>query len=399
MKTLQINGYSNAEMKIIHFNNGSGGGVKSVIFNLIHFTQIPNTTHEIIYTLDSEKSLVHPVVLNGEIEEHKFYFSKNWNLYHTCRKLAEFIPDGDCIIVAHDWLELAMCSLLGLKNRVVFFVHGDYDYYYSLAVRYAHVIDLYVCVAESISEKLMRLIPNRRKDIYYNRFPVRLANESRSINQVKNILFIGRCEDAKGYNLLPIIDRYLREWDISMHWTIISGGTADNRVTWTNNNQVEFLGQLNNKEVLEIIPNSDILILPSLLEGMPLSVIEAMSAGVVPIVNDIPGGLQELVVNYKTGFKIKNNQPEHYALKIKELHNNQELLMELSVNAICHVKNMFSPEKATMEIEQLFQNIPISTNRKIMKRTEGSRLDRSLIPNELVVFIRKLKKLINKLSY
>ena len=52
---------------------------------------------------------------------------------------------------------------------------------------------------------------------------------------------------------------------------------------------VEFLGRLNHQQLAEELNASDIFILPSFYEGLPLVLIEAMACGLRAICTDLPG--------------------------------------------------------------------------------------------------------------
>lgn len=187
------------KLNIVHFANGSGGGVFSVIQNLLQFSSNPGIQNHVIFTINKKQfpNFKVPEII-GAKSIQVLYFSPTWNFYYTCKQLAKLLPGGKAVIVAHDWLELGMASNLGLQNPVVQVVHGDYDYYYELAETHSGIINKYVTVAENIKTKLVSRIPDRKKDIEYLRFPVpgglaRVEEENRC-----NIIFIGRLSEGKG---------------------------------------------------------------------------------------------------------------------------------------------------------------------------------------------------------
>jgi hypothetical protein len=111
-------------LKIVHFHNGSGGGILSVIRNLLAYRQHPDIENHVIYTINIEQ--IHDYKINhlvGAASERVFYYSPKWNFYFTCRQLAKLLPDDEALMVAHDWLELAMISNLGLNYPVVQFIN------------------------------------------------------------------------------------------------------------------------------------------------------------------------------------------------------------------------------------------------------------------------------------
>ena len=111
-------------IKIFHFHNGTGGGVLSVIRNLIAFQQNADIESHVIFTINTDeiKNFKMPL-LKGVESSQVFYYNSQWNFYHTTRQLAKLLIDRDCILIAHDWLELGMVSNLGLNNPVVHVLH------------------------------------------------------------------------------------------------------------------------------------------------------------------------------------------------------------------------------------------------------------------------------------
>ena len=202
-------------MRVYHFHNGSGGGVLSVISNLLKFSNNPEIENHTIYTINKDIATKFKInELEGAVSGQLFYYSPKWNFFYTCRQLAKLLPDSNAVIAAHDWIELGMMSNLGLQNPLVFFLHGDYEYYYQLAKLHEKAIDQFICIAQSIQTKLSGLITSRQTDIQYNRFPVPEVNYNPEKKNNGKIIFIGRLTDGKGYPLLPVIAKKLLEQNI-----------------------------------------------------------------------------------------------------------------------------------------------------------------------------------------
>ena len=287
--------------------------------------------------------------LEGAASQKIFYYSPKWNFYYTCRQLAKLLPNKDAVVIAHDWLELGMMSNLGLQNPLVLFLHGDYEYYYQLRKLHEKAIDRFICVAQSIQIKLAERLPQRKNDIEYNRFPVPEVKYNPQKKNKGNIIFIGRLTAGKGYTLLPVIAKKICERNIDATWHIVGtpDGEMKEEVVWDNNIRVHFYKNISNDEVLRLLQEMEIFILPSVAEGTPVTVVEAMKAGAIPLVNNINGGIQELVENDSTGYKINDNNVEEYAKKITELIQNEMLAERLRKNCIEKANALFDPYQNT----------------------------------------------------
>jgi glycosyltransferase involved in cell wall biosynthesis len=365
-----------SKIKVYHFHNGGGGGVLAVIKNLLLFSANSNIENHVIYTINKQLTRQYNIEnIEGAASQHVYYYTGSNNFYHTCHYLAKLLPDEKAVIIAHDWLELGMVSNLGLKNPLILFLHGDYDYYYDLAKKHVAAIDLFITVAGNIATQLVEFLPEKKDDILYLRVPVALANcNAKTENNGFNIIFVGRLTEAKGYNLLPVIAEKLQALNIDVNWHIVGEGveTKINMRSWTKNVKVKFYDYKSNNDVMQILTGMQLLILPSLAEGMPMVIAEAMKAGVVPIVNNIKGGVQEMVINKYTGYTIQNNAVENYTEKIIQLVNNKDQLEEMKKNGVGLANQLFNPLVNTTAIEEKIMAVAAGKKNKYPVKVYGA---------------------------
>ncbi|HEX9513715.1 MAG TPA: glycosyltransferase family 4 protein [Puia sp.] len=384
------------KIRIYHFHNGGGGGVLSVIRNLLRFSSDADIENHVIYTInkDSHPSGYPVNRLDGASSERVFYYSPNWNFYYTCRRLARLLPDDKAIIVAHDWLELGMASSLGLNNPVVQFLHGDYPYYYQLAEKHRSCIDMQIAVSRTISEKLKKLEPERAGSIVHKYFPVPFvkANEY-PVNGV-NIIYIVRDinDESKNFRLLPAINNLLAEKGIRVHWTVVGTGKTDEefRQAWGQQENYTYFRGLPNERLLELLAAHHLFILPSFNEGLPVTVVEAMKAGCIPLISDWGGATDELVVDGLNGYYLKPDDSHGYARKIAQLYADRELMISMAANALKNANELFDPYKNTSGIEEAILRSRKFSASKVPQRVYGSRLDQRWIPNFFTKMIRSL---------
>lgn len=91
----------------------------------------------------------------------------------------------------------------------------------------------------------------------------------------------------------------------------------------------------------------DIYVQPSRQEGLGLSVLEAMSCGICPIVSNV-GGLAEIVRHNIDGLVVEPENPNELAARIEELFNNPESRLSFGIAAKERISEAFQLKKMMM---------------------------------------------------
>jgi len=118
------------------------------------------------------------------------------------------------------------------------------------------------------------------------------------------------------------------------------------------NENVHFLGMRN--DIPEILIASDSFILPSLWEGLPMALIEAMASGLPVIATDV-SGTRQVVESGKTGIMVEPGNVPGLAHSIKELLNEPEQAQIMGKEAREKMETMFSAKKQAEEYLTLFE--------------------------------------------
>lgn len=92
---------------------------------------------------------------------------------------------------------------------------------------------------------------------------------------------------------------------------------------------IAFLGFLNNKEMIQFFASTDIFVMPSRFENAPITLIEALASG-IPIVASDVGGIPEILCDGKYGILVEPENPIELARNILELTDNLELRTKMS---------------------------------------------------------------------
>lgn len=97
----------------------------------------------------------------------------------------------------------------------------------------------------------------------------------------------------------------------------------------------------NRDDVASILASTDLFVLPSLFEGMPMSVLEAMAAGCAVVATDV-GGTQDVVVSGQTGLLVPPEDSGALAEAILELLSDEEKRQAFARNGRRRIELNFS---------------------------------------------------------
>ncbi|MFW5983168.1 MAG: glycosyltransferase [bacterium] len=125
--------------------------------------------------------------------------------------------------------------------------------------------------------------------------------------------------------------------------------------------KVIFLGKT--QDVVNVLWASDLFLMPSLYEGMPIACMEAMKCCVPPIVFQNTPRLQDLVKHNETGFCVDRSSNNYTALLL-ECFNTKHKLSKIDVNANGFITKKFGMiQSINMYLEILqFSIIPVTRN-------------------------------------
>jgi glycosyltransferase involved in cell wall biosynthesis len=111
------------------------------------------------------------------------------------------------------------------------------------------------------------------------------------------------------------------------------------------------LGQ--RSDVPALLASSDAFVLPSTREGLPLSVLEAMAAGVPVVASDIPG-TDEVITDEQNGLLFPAGDAGALARCLRRLLNDRELGVRVAAAARTRVLTEFSAEAMAGRVEQVY---------------------------------------------
>ncbi|MFZ1545574.1 MAG: glycosyltransferase, partial [Candidatus Nitrotoga sp.] len=214
-------------------------------------------------------------------------------------------------------------------------------------VGYQDMIDLNIVTTKHLAEWMQgRGADGTRIRVMYTGVRAAQANSLVEVrNQIRAelnipanvpvIVFAGRICEQKRPALLAEILKSALNHGLIFRALIIGDGEQKGQLEgllsqYKLNANVQMLGSVSHQRWLDILVASDILLLPSQYEGISIALLEAMAAGVVPVVANVGG--QEEIVSPDAGLLIPHgiNELQEYLDAIRRLLSNSAELQQMS---------------------------------------------------------------------
>ena len=264
------------------------------------------------------------------------------------RELAEFRPTAVLANLSATSFEVLRYVPAGVFR--IGMAQSNHSGAYRLVQSYARQVDLMAAISKTIKDTLAALPEFANVEVKYLPLGVPIPEEKslpqRDFKAPLRILYLGRLDrEHKRVHLLPAIFSRLRDSGIPFHWTIAGNGperaALEAQIKSEANQTVSFAGQVAYAGVPALLASHDIFLLVSDSEGLPLSLLEAMGYGLVPVVSDLPSGIGE-VVDENTGKRVAPENIAGYAEAMIWLHHHREERRQLSERARKRVERDFS---------------------------------------------------------
>ncbi|PMB51458.1 colanic acid biosynthesis glycosyltransferase WcaL [Fischerella thermalis CCMEE 5201] len=162
----------------------------------------------------------------------------------------------------------------------------------------------------------------------------------------KRLLFVGRLAEAKGLPILLESLTLLKQTHADIILTIVGDGPNRQKLQQLTielelTQNVNFVGYKSQAEVRTYFQQTDVFVMSSFAEGIPVVLMEAMAAG-VPVVATQIAGISELVENGVNGYLVPPGEPNILAECIEKLLSNHLLRVQFSTLGRAKVETDFN---------------------------------------------------------
>ncbi len=175
---------------------------------------------------------------------------------------------------------------------------------------------------------------------------------------------VGRIHPQKGHGLLVEITEELLLEHKSLLFLIIGKGYLEKeliRKIKTLNVSEHFLFLGEREDIPELLSCMDIFVLPSIREGFPNTILEAMASSLPVVATDV-GGVRELIIPDETGFIVPSADISALYESLSKLIKDKDLRIKMGNAGFERVKQ-FSIEKMAKETEDLYEELIPARNR------------------------------------
>jgi len=149
------------------------------------------------------------------------------------------------------------------------------------------------------------------------------------------VIFVGRIDENKGVEYLIKAFLHVRKNKKSASLLIVGDGPLKKRLenNYGSMDDVHFLGRIPHEEIPEYLAACDLFVLPSIIEGQGLVLMEALASGLPVIASDLRG-ISELIIDGENGMLTKAGDENELAEKMELILDDIKLQRNISANNI-----------------------------------------------------------------
>ena len=258
-----------------------------------------------------------------------------------------------------------MCMWFG--NKVVLHIHaGDFhDYLENRSIsgkkkmiRFLGSIDKIVVLSDSWYQYITKYVSPERVEIIGNPAVTLEEGQAGGDKPDVHILFAGNICKRKGvYDLIEAV-KCLQHRNIKVN-IYGDGDVRDLKEVIRESNLediVSIRGWVPYACIGNIYNGMDIFVLPSYMEGLPMSILEAMGKG-IPVISTNIGGIPEAVLQGQNGFIVEPGDIKGLAEKLELLICNEKLRLSMGKKSREIVEEKFSIAIIRIKLELMYRQL------------------------------------------
>jgi glycosyltransferase involved in cell wall biosynthesis len=272
------------------------------------------------------------------------------------------------------WRKTICANIAALfRVPVLFHLHGSEmkTFYFAqrpyvrrLISRQLERVNRVIVLSDSWRDFINEIAPRARVTIIPNYVSTPVLSTPRPGHDGTRVIFLGLLGNRKGiYDLLAAFSRIAPS--VPKMQLLIGGNGEVDKVTeavgtYGIGAQVKVLGWVSGDTKAALLQTGDIFVLPSYNEGLPVSILEAMSWA-IPVISTFVGGIPQLVRDGTDGVLINAGDVSALAQALLRLGQDCALRQRMGHAARTRVESSFSREVVLPRLESIYREL--NTNR------------------------------------
>ncbi len=276
-----------------------GSGIRTYVETISQ--ELKTREHQLFYACPSAENMLKDANIT---KEQHLEISQHQTPQQAIELLLNFIIKNNVdFIINNDNPFVAMAAPL-LPCPIISIGHLATTSVATLTCYQHQWVDHIVAISEDMKATFINKykVPPSKVNIIYNGVESQPYVKNTTYNNKLHVTFAGGTNTRKGGDkVLHAVLNQKDQWQgIHLHWF---GKIEDtHREKLDNIDFITIYGNVPRSIFVEKLSSSDVLLLPSLSEGCPMVMLEAMSHGVIPIASDGKGAMSRLVTHGEEGF-------------------------------------------------------------------------------------------------
>ena len=274
---------------------------------------------------------------------------------------------GDVVSLKRKYIYFKLASLFKLK--LIYHFHGAY-YFYLISknstfwrnriIEMFEAVDVVICLSNSWKNEIKKNAPHANIVVIPNSVKLPLLTSKVYNSEIIAILYLGLICERKGiFDLIKVFMRLIKDGNnivlnIGGNGNITELSSAMNGLGIKEH--VNYLGWVSEAERDHLFKNTDIYVLPSYSEGMPMSVLEAMSYS-IPVISTHVGGIPELIEDGETGILVNPGDLDMLYEKMNDLIHNEIYRKKLGENGRLKIEKYHSIADHIQRIDHIYESL------------------------------------------
>ena len=344
------------------------GGAENALVNLA--VEMRKLGHKIIIIhLWGPNDFEEELKIN-DVVTHSLKIKSRWNVLQGTSRLNKIIISDDIkIINAINFFPMLYVALSKLfirgKKRIVTYHNMGYEVYPAKSplkilrkfldiLLNNYFIDGYIGVSDAVSNSYAKHLHISSFNTIGNIISIDSINEAAykgplpsRINNNFRIVMAGRFVPEKGYQYMVQAMEILMLEGAKFQLSIFGDGNLKSEINAEIKNRklseyISIMPSINKSKLYKVIQESDVLVMSSVSEGLPMIIAESMVLG-TPVVATSVGGIPDLIEDGISGILVPSRNAKLLAEKIKNLLKSDVLRKELSDNGKIRIMDKLNP--------------------------------------------------------